>query len=163
MNPVTHLSERMPAVASGAARWSPAEAQHLNSCEECRAEWTLVQSAARLGQDVEVSLDLPAIEAGVLAGLRAAPARPRRVRPALWLVPVGIAALLALVLLRQPSLAPDSVEPTASLLPELETLTSTELESVMTLLPAAGLPPDPDGFEDLSESEVSSVLKDLEG
>lgn len=163
MNPVTHLSERMPVVVSGGARWSPVEVQHLDSCEECRAEWALVQAAARLGQDVEVALDIPAIEAGVLAGLGTAPASPRRVRPAFWLIPAGIAALLAIAVLRQPSIAPDSMEPSPSLLPELETLTSSELEAVMTLLPAAELPPEPDGFEDLSESEVSSVLKDLEG
>lgn len=163
MNPVSHLSERMPLVASGAARWSPADAQHLDNCDECRAEWTLVQAAARLGRDVELSLDMPAVEAGVLVGLRAAPARPRRVRPAFWLIPVGIAALLAIAVLRQPSTAPVSMEASASLLPELETLTSTQLEAVMTMLPAAELPAGPDGFEDLSESEVSSVLKDLEG
>ena len=45
----------------------------------------------------------------------------------------------------------------------LEALTTTELESVLTLFPAPGSVPGPDGFEDLSESEVSTVLEDLEG
>ena len=163
MNQVTHLSDRMPAVAAGEARWSPADSRHLLECDECKAEWTLVSAAAKLGRDVEVSLDFPAIEAGVLAGLRAEPVRSHRIRPAFWLVPMGIAALLAIAVLRRPATAPVSVEPVALLLPELETLTSTQLESVMTLLPASGLPGGPEGFEDLSESEVSSVLQDLEG
>ena len=162
MNPGIHLSDRMPVVAAGEARWLPGEADHLAECEECRAEWTLVEAAAKLGRNLEVSLDVPAIEAGVLAGLRSPASRSRRVPPAWWLLPLGIAALLAIAVLRQPSSAPET-EPAVSLLPELENLSSTELESVLTLFPAAGMSPGQDGFEDLSESEVSSVLKDLEG
>jgi hypothetical protein len=162
MNDMVHLSERMPLVAGGAGHWSFAESRHLAECADCQAEWGLVQATRRIGLDLEGSLDLPAIEAGVLAGLRAAPKPTRRIRRAVWLIPLGVAAAVLLMVLREPSTAPDSPS-AASLLPELETLTSAELESVLTLLPAGELPPGPDGFEDLSESEVSSVLQDLEG
>lgn len=42
------LSDRMPAVASGAARWTAADQEHLATCAACGDEWALVQAAARL-------------------------------------------------------------------------------------------------------------------
>jgi hypothetical protein len=158
----SHLSDRMPAVAQGQARWSSPDADHLARCAECRTEWELVSAASLLGRDL--ALDLDRIEAGVRAGLRQ-PAAPRRSWIA-WLAPVAVAASLALVVwngsLNRFSGTP---QPAAqALLPELETLTTAELESMLTLLPGdAGMETGPDGFEDLSESEFSSVLKDLEG
>ncbi len=43
------LSDRMPAVALGRSTWSGDESAHLAGCAECRAEWALVQGAARMG------------------------------------------------------------------------------------------------------------------
>lgn len=46
------LSDRMPDVAHGRSTWSGDEAAHLVGCADCRAEWALVQGAARLGRDL---------------------------------------------------------------------------------------------------------------
>jgi hypothetical protein len=48
MTACTHLSDRMPEVALG-GRWTADEEAHLAACEDCRAEWSLVLAASRLG------------------------------------------------------------------------------------------------------------------
>jgi hypothetical protein len=162
MSPDLHLSERMPLVASGRSRWSAADENHLTLCEDCRSEWALVTQAADLGHEVESGLELHAIEAGVLAGLQA-PVRRRSWRPVAWLIPLAAAATVVFAVLqgvnRPPPSSPDAV---VTLLPELETLSSSELEAMLTLLPE-GTVRAPDGFEDFTESELSTVIKDLEG
>jgi len=49
MTPCTQLSDRMPEVVLGRARWTPEDERHLADCADCRAEWTLVAAAGRLG------------------------------------------------------------------------------------------------------------------
>jgi hypothetical protein len=49
MTQCTQLSDRMPAVAQGAARWSAVEEAHLTRCKDCLGEWTLVRRTAELG------------------------------------------------------------------------------------------------------------------
>jgi hypothetical protein len=49
MTPCTYLSDRMPEVALGRARWTPEEERHLAGCADCLAEWTIVAAASRLG------------------------------------------------------------------------------------------------------------------
>jgi hypothetical protein len=157
-----HLSDRMPMVAAGRTRWSATDEDHLGRCEDCRSEWALISRAADLGHEVERDLDLPAIEAAVLAGLQAPVAR-RSWRPLTWLIPLASAAAVVFAVMqgvtRSPTSSPETV---VTLLPELETLSSSELEAMLTLLPQ-GTVRAPDGFEDLTESELSTVIKDLEG
>jgi hypothetical protein len=74
MTPCTHLSERMPEVALGRARWTPEDERHLASCADCRAEWALVAAASRLGDR------LPAIDAERVATLATERARSARAR-----------------------------------------------------------------------------------
>ena len=49
MTTCTHLSDRMPEVAPGRARWSAEDERHLAACEDCRAEWAIVSAASRVG------------------------------------------------------------------------------------------------------------------
>ena len=156
-----HLSDRMPLIAAGRARWSVAEEAHLALCEECRSEWALVTRAADLGHEVERDLDLNAIEAAVLAGLQT-PGPRRSWRPFAWLIPLATAAAVVFAVMQGVNRSPTPSPETVTLLPELETLSSSELEAMLTLLPQGTVRP-PDGFEDLTESELSTVIKDLEG
>lgn len=49
MTTCTLLSDRMPEVALGRARWTAEDERHLAACADCRAEWAIVVAAARLG------------------------------------------------------------------------------------------------------------------
>lgn len=49
MTTCTQLSDRMPEVALGRARWTGEEERHLAACADCRAEWAVVAAASRLG------------------------------------------------------------------------------------------------------------------
>jgi hypothetical protein len=49
MTTCTQLSDRMPEVALGHARWTADEERHLGACADCRAEWAMVTAASRLG------------------------------------------------------------------------------------------------------------------
>ena len=160
-----HLSDRMPGVAAGRIRWSLPEQQHLAECADCAAEWRLVSTASALGSSVERSLDVEAIAGRVRAELGPGQEMQRRPRPALWLVPLLAAAALILVLWRGPGSEPVPVDQAAEtlLLPELETLSVAQLESMLQLLPSE--PPSDSlwSLEDLTEEEISAVLQNLEG
>lgn len=49
MTVCTYLSDRMPDVALGRARWTAEDERHLAGCADCRAEWAIVAVASRLG------------------------------------------------------------------------------------------------------------------
>lgn len=167
MTDCTRLSDRMPAVALATARWSPAEERHLAECPACAAEWVVVRGGARLGLAVQSSIDGEAIARGVLAQVRRGGAEAGRWRRHVpWLIPLAAAAALLLAI----GLPRGTESPTAppagelTLLPELETLSAAELESMLELLPADGVvPTDVRSFEDLNEDELSVVLTGLEG
>ena len=88
------LSEKMPAVAGGAATWSAEEAEHLRACADCRAEWAVVSAGAAVGRGA--ALDADALAARVLQRLRTEPAVTHLVRTR-WLV--GLAAAAAAIAL----------------------------------------------------------------
>lgn len=160
-----HLSDRMPDVAAGKIRWSVPEQQHLVECPDCAAEWQLVSTASELGRSVERSLDVEAIAGRVKAGLSAGPPMRRRRRPLVWLVPSLAAAALILAVWGGPGNAPAPVNQVAEtqLLPELETLSVAQLESMLQLLPSEPPADSLWSLEDLTEEEISSVLQNLEG
>jgi len=58
MTVCTHLSDRMPDVALGRARWTVEDERHLAACADCDAEWAIVSVASRLGAT------LPAVDPG---------------------------------------------------------------------------------------------------
>ena len=160
MSQCTQLSDSMPAVAQGAARWSADEEAHLTRCEECLGEWKLVRRTAELGSTLPAP-DLERIAAGVLTGLRA-PQPSRSLRLVRWAVPLALAAGLLLVLVRSRAITPpEPAAVTLSLLPEVEALSDAELETVIQLIPTAE--PSLGGVDSLSEDELNQMLKDLEG
>ena len=159
MTQCTQLSDRMPAVARGTARWSAVDEAHLTQCGDCAFEWALVRRTAGLGDSVV--LDIERVSGGVLSVLRA-PVPSRTAKVARWAVPVALAASLLLVLVRtRGSTPPEPAGVTLSLLPEVEALSDAELESVLQLIPAAE--PGLGGVDSLSEDELNQMVKDLEG
>lgn len=169
MTELSHLSDRMPAVAHARDSWSAEDLRHLASCSDCRAEWKLVLTGSRLGGGLERELDVGAVTAAVTTRLREARQAPRLRFPALrWAaLAAAAAAIVVAVALRQ--VTPGPGNPTAvsqqALLPELEDLSADELETLFEVLPAADalLEPGIPGFEDLTEDDLKSVLRTLEG
>ena len=168
------LSERMAAVAHRRGTWAPDDERHLVSCADCEAEWRLIQAGARLGQDLEQAFPADAMAGRVLASLRQ-PA-PRLLRPRAWrwlVVPAAAAAAIAFVMLPGPSSSPTGDRPAGStvtaeasaLLPELEELGTTELQSVLQLLPAVQGDDVEDihNYNDMTEDELEGILRSLEG
>ena len=94
MTDCTHLSDRMPDVALGRSRWTAAEERHLSVCADCRAEWTIVSAARRLGSALPAPSD-PVVTAARVLG-RIADERTRgRTRARAWIA-AGLAAAAAL-------------------------------------------------------------------
>jgi hypothetical protein len=153
----------MPLVARGGSRWTAAEDSHLKSCAECAAEWGVVRGVAALGSDLHRSIDTARIAEGVLVSLRSPAPRPGWSRHARWAVPVAMAAGLLLMLVRpRDAEVVNEVEAvTLTLLPEAESLSDTDLESVIRLIPIAD--PADVGVEALTDEELTVMLQDLEG
>ena len=163
MNPCTQLSDRMPAVAQGGSRWTAAEEGHLRGCPECSWEWRVVRGAAGLGQGLDRSIDPSGIADRVLVSLRAPAPKRAWSRHASWAVPMAIAASLLLVLVRPrgQEAVRDESGVALSLLPEAESLSDSELESVIRLIPVAD--PAEVGVDSLTDEELTEMLQDLEG
>lgn len=172
-----HLSDRMPTVSRGQESWSPDDQAHLAGCEECRAEWQLHRMALAVGERVEASVDVEAIVAGVTHRLSSQGAPPLGrvggrggLRGTLrWMVPLAAAAALLVAVL--PRLGGPALDSTGDAvaqawLPELESLSADDLESLFEILPAAdgggrSLPSPRLG--DLTADELESLLSSLEG
>lgn len=168
MTAATHLSDRMPDVARGAASWRSEDLAHLSACDECRVEWDVVRLGAAIGVDVVAGLDLDRIATRIMSDpARREPAlraRPVLLRRASWLAVTAAAAALVMAVLR--SSPGPVVEPTvtAIMLPELERLSADELESVLEILPAGdGWPVPGTGLGDLTDDELERVIGTLEG
>ena len=133
------LSDRMPAVAGGAATWSPEEAAHLGACADCRAEWAVVSAGRLVG--AQASVDADALAARVLHRLRTEPV-VRRFPRRRWLVCLAAAAVIAIILLparlpRGPAAPPSggpAAPPLAVDVPGLDGLATGELAEVLESL-----------------------------
>ena len=166
------LSERMAAVAHGAAAWTAEEQAHLAGCADCRAEWDLVAAASRLGLDVAAGLDAHHVAERVLGRLRAE--RGRRGRRIGWTVG-GLAAAAAVLIAVWPGrpggrvTAPVAAPLTAAAfpLPELDSLAAPELQAVLDSLDGSlgstvqGV--DTGDLDDLDAHELQHVLDGMEG
>jgi hypothetical protein len=96
MTPCTHLSDRMPEVALGRARWTPDDERHLAQCDDCRAEWTIVVAGSRLGVRVPpIDSERVAARATERVGSEQARAKVRTQRVTA-LVGLAAAAMVAL-------------------------------------------------------------------
>lgn len=175
MTACTKLSDRMPEVAAGTATWRTAEAEHLLGCAGCAAEWRVVAAAAGHGRRLAAGVDADRIAAAALARLREAPraqaepatrwGRIRRIA-----LPLAAAATLALAVWLG---GPSSESPAApaiqvAVLPELDDLEETELESLFeefadledpTIRPLEA----PQTLDDLSDTELENLLRMMEG
>jgi hypothetical protein len=96
MTPGAHLSDRMPEVALGRARWTPEDERHLAGCEDCRAEWALIITAGRLGARLP-RIDAERVAARALERIRHERAHPRvRASRSAALAGLAAAAVVAL-------------------------------------------------------------------
>jgi hypothetical protein len=132
------LSDRMPGVARGEISWTDAEARHLASCADCRAEWEVVTAGAAVADDVTIDAD--ALAERVLLRLRTEPVVKRFTRSR-WIA--GIAAVAAAVLLISKVVTTDPVPPGPAALP--------------TALGAVDVP----GLTSLGEDGLAEVLESM--
>lgn len=173
MSTCTHLSDLMPATALGRRGWSPAEAEHLERCADCRAEWELVRGAARLGTAEAWRLDAAAVARGALVQAAARPGTPPYRR---WLVG-GLAAAAAVALLvrvmpRYESVpgsasSTPSTEAAALVIPALDSLSEDELRLVLAGVSGGSFGADAEfdapGLESLDSTGLEQVLTTMEG
>ena len=169
MTDCTLLSDRMIAVAHGGAAWTDEDGAHMAACPDCSAEWSLVQRGAQLGVAIGEGLPAELLATRVLAELRKpAPARFPRLRAWRWAA-LPLAAALAMMVWRgqPPATEQGTVMTVASsqgLLPELEGLDSSDLESLLDVLPATESPVgDARGLGDMDEDELQAMLRSMEG
>lgn len=163
-----HRSARMPAVARGAASWSAEDLDHLAGCADCAAEWLVIQHTLRLGSGIGDDVDWEAVAAGVNRRLRAEPPVRRISRaPIRWIALAAAAIALAVVYGVRTGSQDGSPAPRIeqALLPELEALELDELRAVLEVLPPTGALPagGPAGLDDLTDDELESVIRSLEG
>lgn len=172
MNPCHHLSDRMSEVARQASRWTADEAAHLLSCEDCSAEWRLVGAAVAMGRGAASRVNVEQVAERVVARLRepAVPLAPGRPWIRRALVPLAAAAaLVSAVWLGWPAIeVQDQPAALFAVLPELDDLDETELESLVAVF--TGTEADPlrpldaaESLGDLSDSELESLLRLMEG
>lgn len=168
MTECTRLSDRMAAVAHGRVDWSAEEAAHLGACAECGAEWRVMRVGALVGAEVARTLPTDFLATRVVAAVRAGRSSRGWWARLRWVVlPAAAAATVALLVLpggrdaASSGSAAGTVE--VGVLPELESLDATALESVLELLPATDAPVEIRGFDELSDDEVTQLLTSLEG
>lgn len=173
------LSDRMPEVAAGAARWSPAEQEHLATCTACRDEWALVQATVRLDFRPDNVVAADELAQTVLQRVRSAEQAEKQRWPGLrrWQVGLVAAAAVALlaILMRQNrvqpvgEVAPVTVERLADFrlpLAELDDADSTDLAAALRTFDASfeetsTLEPLRPG--DLEDDDYARVLRAMEG
>lgn len=169
------LSDRIPDVAAGRARWTAEEVQHLNGCRMCQQEWRLVRAARSVGEGAGVSFDSPAMAASMLLRLKSEREAGRLRRRAWSFTGLAAAAAIAAVvwgggteglLTRPDDSSPVVATGLAIPLPELESLQPAELDSVLQTMDEpsiSGVPVDEPGLSDLNPDELKSVLDSWEG
>jgi hypothetical protein len=160
------LSDRMPAVARGESSWTPAEAEHLQRCADCRAEWEVVMAGAAVARDV--SPDADAMAARVLKRLRTEPPQTahHRVR---WMVGIAAAAMVVLVLSRGTPPVPLPRGPAAPPLsvdvPGLDAVDAADLERVLDAVDTPWTETstaDAPSLDDLTDQELARVARGWE-
>lgn len=164
-----HLdSDRFPAVARGEARWTPAEAAHVDRCGACRLEWKLVGAAGTLGRPESAGIEASRVAAAVLGRLVSEPAQPRRqwTRRTGLVLALGAAAVLAIaVLLPDTQPAPEPPAAATTVLHELDDLTPAELEAVLEAIPPtaeAALHVEAAPLGELSVPDLERMLRAME-
>lgn len=140
MTPCTHLSDRMPEVALGRARWTPEEERHLAGCEDCRAEWAIVVAAGRVGARLP-TIDAERVAAGALDRIRHERAHARARTPRIAVL-AGLAAAAVVVLAVWANRGGRATQPGGAGLPAPAPVAASPSESVPDL-PARSNPAAP--------------------
>ncbi|MBA3555578.1 MAG: hypothetical protein H0W29_12550 [Gemmatimonadales bacterium] len=169
------LSDRMPDVLRGHARWTAEEAAHLAGCADCRAEQDLIAAVHRIAARAPAPRDPLALAETVLRRVANQPrSRLRSLRS--WAVGIAAAAGIALAVWtgsdREGIVSdPAAVAAGADIaLPELEPMETAELDSLLETMEATP-PPAPAAWSalgeptlgDLDADELEQVLGTWEG
>lgn len=160
------LTERMPAVARAEAHWDTTDLAHLATCPDCASGWRAVSSVAALRWATPY-LDPDQMAHGVVQRLR--DERPRVRLSARWLGGAALlatAAMLALLLWPRAERGGAELSPVPVFLPELDSLTTPQLESVLGTLDAplgSVRTLDAPDLSGLSDDQLSAVLRSMEG
>ena len=159
------LSDRIPEVARGRARWTVEESAHLATCAECRIEWDLVMATIGLGSKAPQGEHPAAIATAVLR--RVTEDRRARGRRRFWGLGLAAAAFGGIIW------AGDRPEPGAppmatieNTMPDTEPLETAEVDSMLEALDASQLGAsalDEPSLSDLDTNELEQVLSTLEG
>ena len=156
------LSDRMPAVAAGAATWSQEEAEHLRTCADCRAEWAVVSAGRAVG--AQASIDADALAERVLHRLRTEPVVGRFPRRR-WLIGLAAAAVIAIILLPAKLPRGQPAPPLAVDVPGLDGLAYGELADVLESLETSWTETstsDAPSLEDLDPRELERMERSWE-
>ncbi|NOT07278.1 MAG: hypothetical protein HOP28_03645 [Gemmatimonadales bacterium] len=157
-------ADRLVELAANGVLPTAAEDGHLAACADCRLERQLLSSARRLGTDAVLALDPAVVAARVRERLAGAPApvaawhRPKR-----WLTMLAAAAVLLFVV--RLSLPERHAVPAATVLNELDGLSSEELEVVLATIPATALSVpriDEMPLSELTADDLERVLRSME-
>lgn len=171
MTECRRLSDRIPDVVRGLARWTTEETEHLAACADCRLELELVAAVHRVGARLPAPPTPHITAAVVLARLAAHRSSRRRWWRYLGLGGVAAAGFAALLwsgaVLTGPGASRDSAVAAAEIaLPELEPLDTAELDSLLEMMDSASLgwsAIDEPTLGDLDADELEQVLGTWEG
>lgn len=160
------IRDRMPDMADGRSTWTAPDDAHLKQCGECAAEWRLIASAARLGNDVAAAVKPEAMAAMVMEQLHTE-AKVIHFRRRVALIGGLAAAAAAIALIVGPMLrsgsSADAVPDRAWLVPELDSLETSELILVLDGLDPTfedgTFGPDVPSVDDLEAQELERVLQ----
>jgi hypothetical protein len=180
-----HLTDQLPDLVRGTHPWTDEARAHLAECATCADELAMLEAIHGELSTRPVAVNIEAVTAGVLAGLRApetpvialadhprAKARGGAMR---WVVGLAAAAavVFAVATQRPAATTPDAADDTArrggSVLPELERLETWELEVLLASVEPAttttdsGVLGDLPRLGDLDDTELEQLLETMEG
>ncbi|HET9134122.1 MAG TPA: hypothetical protein VFN90_07450 [Gemmatimonadales bacterium] len=180
-----HLTDLLPDLVRGTEPWTEAARAHLATCAECAGELAMLETIHAEHETRPVTLDVEAITAGVLAGLRApetpvialadhprARARGGALR---WVAGLAAAAAIAVAFASQrptagtPADDADVARRSGNVLPELERLETWELEILLASVEPTTSTDDAEALGelprlgDLDDTELEQLLETMEG
>lgn len=169
MNECERMRDAMVDVAGHRAAWNDRDAAHLTQCDDCRASWTVVSTAAALGRAPVV--DGSRTAAAVQQRLRAAPPPAPRAWWGRFAIGAAAAAVITIgvTLTYQATTIPaeSEAESVTAMFPELESLSEPQLEVILAtvadpdsvLIGGATLP----RLGDLNDEQLEELLLSVEG
>lgn len=169
MNECERMRDAMVEVAGHRVTWNDRDAAHLAQCDDCRASWTVVSTAAALGRAPVV--DGSRIAAAVQQRLHATPLPAPRTRwgriamgaAAAALISIGTTSSYPATTIRPAQIDAENV---TAMFPELESLSEPQLEVILATVA------DPDSvlsggatlprLGDLNDEQLEELLLSVE-